>query len=41
MKSGYYGRINNKGNQVVDAPVKTPASKKPVMKTGTDLRAGK
>lgn len=41
MEKGYAGRIKNKGNQVVEAPYKTAAPKKPKMKTGKDLRAGK
>lgn len=40
-KYGYAGRIKNKGNQTVEAPIKTSAPKSPKMKTGKDLRAGK
>lgn len=40
-KYGYAGRIKNKGNQVVEAPIKTSSPKSPVVKTGKDLRAGK
>lgn len=39
MEKGYLGRINNRGNQVVKAPVKTPKSKSGKVKTGSDLRA--
>lgn len=41
VKSGYIGRIKNKGNQTVEAPIKTSAPKSPKVKTGKDLRAGK
>ena len=41
MEKGYAGRIKNKGNQVVEAPYKTAAPKRPKVKTGKDLRAGK
>ena len=39
MEKGYLGRINNRGNQVVNGPVKTPKSKAGKVKTGKDLRA--
>lgn len=39
MKVGYLGRITNKGNQKVEAPVKTPKSKSGKVKTGSDLRS--
>lgn len=41
MKQGYAGRINNKGNQVVNALYKTANSKSPKVKRGSDLRSGK
>lgn len=42
MKNNAYdGKISNKSVQVVEAPFKQAASKKPKMKTGGDLRAKK
>lgn len=41
MKKTYTGKINNKGNQKVEALVKTGTSKKGKMITGGDLRAKK
>ena len=41
MKKTYTGKINNKGNQLVEALVKTEKSKKGKMITGGDLRAKK
>lgn len=41
MQKGYAGRINNKGNQVVNAVYKTANSKSPKVKRGADLRTGK
>lgn len=40
-KGSYIGKITNKGNQKVEAPLKQPASKSPKMVTGGDLRARK
>lgn len=37
----YEGKIKNSGNQVVEAPIKTPAKKAGTVKRGSDLRAGK
>ncbi len=40
-KSDYAGKIKNSGVQRVEAPVKKPAPKPGVVKTGSDLRTGK
>lgn len=40
-KGSYVGKITNKGAQKVEAPLKQPASKKPKVHTGGDLRAKK
>lgn len=40
-KGSYVGKITNKGNQMVKAPISMPASKKPKVVTGGDLRAKK
>jgi hypothetical protein len=42
MATGTYaGKIKNSGNQVVEAPIKTPAKKSGTVKRGSDLRTGK
>lgn len=40
-KGSYVGKITNKGNQEVKAPISMPASKAPKVITGGDLRARK
>ena len=40
-QSGYIGRINQSGTQVVKAPHQTKDAPKGTVKTGTDLRSGK
>ncbi len=39
--ASYAGKIQNRGSQKVESLFKTPASKKPTVKTGGDLRAKK
>lgn len=40
-KSGYIGKIQNGGSQVVKAPNQVRNDPKGTVKTGTDLRSGK
>lgn len=40
-KSGYIGRIQNAGSQVVKAPNQSTQTKKGTVHTGKDLRTGK
>lgn len=40
-KSGYIGKIENAGSQIVKAPNQISHDKKGVVKTGGDLRTGK
>ncbi len=38
MKPLYQGKVSNDGVQSVKAPIKTPKSPKPTVKSGSDLR---
>lgn len=40
-KSGYIGKIQNTGNQMIKAPNQITPEKKGKVKTGSDLRTGK
>lgn len=40
-QSGYVGKIENAGSQVVKAPKQITQEKKGTVKTGKDLRSGK
>ena len=39
MEKGYSGKISNKGSQIVKAVYQAVAGKKPVVKSGGDLRS--